>query len=67
MTGREQPAAIEDAIKTAGAKTQNGGIIHVVREYVRHEVFLNSLFGGKALATEEHYVRKYRNLMRRLP
>jgi len=29
----------------AAAMTQNKGIIHVVCEYIRHEVFLNSLFG----------------------
>jgi len=51
----------------SAAMTQNRGIVHITREYIRHEVFLNSLFGGKDPTAEELYVRKYRNLMRRLP
>jgi len=39
----------------------------ITREYIRHEVFLNTLFGGEDRAATESYVRKYRNLMRRLP
>jgi len=51
----------------SAALTQNKGLINIAREYIRHEVFLNSLFGGEDRAATESYVRKYRNLMRRLP
>ena len=51
----------------SAALTQNKGLINIAREYIRHEVFLNSLFGGKNRAATESYVRKYRSLMRRLP
>jgi len=51
----------------SAALTQNKGLINIAREYIRHEVFLNSSFGGKDRAATESYVRKYRNLMRRLP
>jgi hypothetical protein len=51
----------------SAALTQNKGLINIAREYIRHEVFLNSLFGGETGAATESYVRKYRNLMRRLP
>jgi HTH-type transcriptional regulator, sugar sensing transcriptional regulator len=49
------------------AMTQNKGIIQIAREYIRHEVFLNTHFGDKDPTAEERYIRKYRNLMRRLP
>jgi hypothetical protein len=49
------------------ALTQNKGLIYIAREYIRHEVFLNSLFEGEDRAATESYIRKYRNLMRRLP
>jgi sugar-specific transcriptional regulator TrmB len=51
----------------SAAMTQNRGIIHITREYIRHEVFLNTLVGGKEPAAEGLYVRKYRSFMRRLP
>jgi predicted transcriptional regulator len=51
----------------SAALTQNTGLINITREYIRHEVFLNSLFGRKDKAVAESYVRRYRSLMRRLP
>jgi len=51
----------------SAAVTQNKGIVRITREYIRHEVFLNSFSGGSDPAAEGLYVRKYRNLMRRLP
>ena len=51
----------------SAALTGNHGVINVTREYIRHEVFLNSLLGGEDKAATESYIRKYRNLMRRLP
>ncbi len=49
------------------ALTQNNGLINITREYIRHEVFLDSLIGGKDRASTESYIRKYRKLMRRMP
>lgn len=51
----------------SAAVTQNKGIVRITREYIRHEVFLNSFLGGSDPAAEGLYVRKYRNIMRRLP
>jgi len=51
----------------SAALTQNKGLINITSEYIRHEVFLNSLFGGRDRAGTESYIQKYRNLMRRLP
>jgi len=49
------------------AMTQNQGIIHIAREYIRHEVFLNMWLSGTKPEAESRYVREYRRLMRRLP
>ena len=51
----------------SAAMTQNKGIIHIAREYIRHEVFLNSLVSGRDATAERRSVRKYRSLMQRLP
>ncbi|MBM3312236.1 MAG: TrmB family transcriptional regulator [Candidatus Aminicenantes bacterium] len=55
----------EDA--AAAALTKNMGLVNIAREHIRHEVFLNSLFGQEAQTAKESYIRKYRNLMRKLP
>ena len=51
----------------AAAVTQNEGIVQIAKEYIRHEVFLNSLFSGEDQADKSRYVQQYRKLMRRLP
>ena len=62
LIGCTQP---EDS--ASAAVTRNKGIVRITREYIRHEVFLNSFFCGRDPGAEGLYVRKYRNLMRRLP
>ncbi|MBM3791438.1 MAG: TrmB family transcriptional regulator [Acidobacteria bacterium] len=62
LIGCTQP---EDS--AAAALTQNKGIVNIAREYIRHEVFLNSLFGGENRGARESYIRQYRKLMSRLP
>jgi len=51
----------------AAAVAQNKGIVHITKEYIRHEVFLNSIFAGGSRAGPALYVQKFRKLMRRLP
>lgn len=51
----------------SAALTQNRGVIHIVEEYIRHEIFLNSLFAAQDKESVKLYRQQYRKLMRRLP
>lgn len=62
LIGCTQP---EDAANAA--LTQNSGVVSITEQYVKHEIFLNSLYASKDRATVQAYIKYYDQTMRKLP
>ncbi|HYM61131.1 MAG TPA: helix-turn-helix domain-containing protein [Thermoanaerobaculia bacterium] len=49
------------------ALTQNSGVVSITEQYIKHELFLNSLYATKDKATIQAYIKQYERKMRNLP
>ena len=51
----------------SAALTRNAGVVSITEQYIKHEIFLNSLYASKDSATIQAYIRQYDRTMRKLP
>lgn len=51
----------------SAALTENGGVVSITEQYVKHEIFLNSLYANKDTATIQAYINQYDRTMKKLP
>lgn len=51
----------------AAALTSNSGVVSITEQYIKHELFLNSLYATKDKAEIQAYIRQYDRTMRKLP
>jgi DNA-binding MarR family transcriptional regulator len=62
LVGCTQPEDTANA-----ALTQNSGVVSITEHYIKHELFLNSLYATKDKATVQAYIRQYDRTMKKLP
>ncbi len=51
----------------SAALTRNGGLVGIAEQYIKHEIFFNSLYAEKDSAAVQAYVRRYDRAMKKLP
>jgi DNA-binding MarR family transcriptional regulator len=51
----------------SAALTQNSGVVSITEQYIKHEIFINSLYATKDKATIQAYIKQYDRTMRKLP
>lgn len=51
----------------SAAFTQNSGVVSITEQYIKHEIFVNSLYATRDQATIQAYVRQYDRTMKKLP
>ncbi|HSP17687.1 MAG TPA: helix-turn-helix domain-containing protein [Thermoanaerobaculia bacterium] len=49
------------------ALTPNSGVVSITEQYIKHELFLNSLYATKDKVEIQAYIRQYDRTMRKLP
>lgn len=62
LIGCTQP---EDA--ASAALTRNAGVVSITEQYIKHEIFLNSLYASKDKSTIQTYIKQYDRVMKELP